>query len=314
MSSLKKKAFRTSNYFIYASHQPQLLRSKHSNFWPHRLGFNSSKRCVPTCRINRKLLQQDVTRCRRQTPQDWVTRRRNTHDLNFCTRKNPRMLKTHTEQGKYLLFPRTEDVSVVDTAFWDPRELHFLIQEIRRPPHPQNLRFTDTCGDLTEPGKSSSVTRPRAGGSWLDFEARGISQTRHGNQVGSPRGRPWDRKRQGSCSWLLAPNKVFTATGKSQNHRWRSQASSKSGGNKSTQSVTTNRAAQVYLWGPQCGGVNTVLRLNCTLWNWCLKEATLGECYTHEDASGKIEKETSAVRVGPSKSRARETSWSMAGE
>lgn len=208
------------------------------------------------------------------------------------------MLKTHTEQGKYLLFPRTKDVSVVDTAFWDPRELHFLIQEIRRPPHPENLRFTDMCGDLTKPGKSSLVTRPRAGGSRLDFEARGISQTKHGNQVGSPRGRPWDRKRQGSCSRLLAPNKVFTATGKSQNHRWRSQASSKSGGNKSTQSVITNRAAQVYLRGPQCGGVNTVLRLNCMLWNWCPEEATLGEHCAHEDASGKIEKEASAVRVG----------------
>lgn len=36
--------------------------------------------------------------------------------------KNTGMLKTHTEQGKDLLFPRTEDVSVVDTAFSDPRD------------------------------------------------------------------------------------------------------------------------------------------------------------------------------------------------
>ena len=99
------------------------------------------------------------------------------------------------------------------------RELHFLIQKIRRTPYPENLRVTDMWAGLTETGKSSSVTRPRAGGSRLVFEARGISQTRRGNQIGGPRGGPWDRKREGSCFWLLAPNKVFTATGKSQKHR-----------------------------------------------------------------------------------------------
>lgn len=151
---------------------------------------------------------------------------------------------------------------------------------------------------MTKTGKSSSVTRPRAGGYQLVFEARGPSQTGHGNQAGGPRGWPWDRKRQGSCFWLLAPNKVFTATGKSQKHRCGSQASSKSGGNKASQSVTTNRAAQAYLQGPQCGGVNTVLRLNCVLWNWCPKEATLGERCAHEDASDKSKKESSAVGVG----------------
>lgn len=34
------------------------------------------------------------------------------------------------------------------------------------------------------------------------------------------------------------------------------------------------------------------------LWNWCPKEATLGERCAHEDASDKSKKESSAVGVG----------------
>ena len=150
---------------------------------------------------------------------------------------------------------------------------------------------------LTETGKSSSVTRPRAGGSWLAFEARGISQTRHGNQIDGPRGRPWDRKRQGSCFGCWLPTKSSRPPGSLKNTGEGAKLHQKVGETRPHSQLLLT-SAQAYLRGPQCGGVNTVLRLNCMLWNWCPKEATLGECCAHEDASDKSKKQSSAVGVG----------------
>ena len=71
--------------------------------------------------------------------------------------------------------------------------LHFEIQVNGRlsEGHPihRTQGFTQMWVGLTETGKPSSVTGPRAGGLWLVFEARGFAQTGHRNQVGSPRGR-----------------------------------------------------------------------------------------------------------------------------
>lgn len=97
------------------------------------------------------------------------------------------------------------------------RKLHFLIQKIRRTPHPENLRVTDMWAGLTETGKSSSVTRPRAGGSRLVFEARGISQTRRGNQIGGPRGGPGTGREREAASGCWLPTKSSRPPGSLKN-------------------------------------------------------------------------------------------------